>query len=112
MNRDSDSEPILQTVRDVAQLLAIGRTGVYQLIGQGDLEVVHIGRAARIPAAAVHDFVRRCREAGGSSAVAELLLRPAERQSAGRVSNLPRDDCAMEDGRAPRLCGKAGPDQV
>lgn len=35
---------------------------IYQLVQQGDLEVVHIGRAARIPVDAVHDYVHRLRQ--------------------------------------------------
>jgi excisionase family DNA binding protein len=67
--RDGEFEPILLTVRDAAQLLAIGRTSVYQLIADGELEVIRIGRAARIPTAAVHAFVRRRREGSAPSAV-------------------------------------------
>ncbi len=67
--RDDEFEAILLTVRDAAQLLAIGRTSVYQLIADGELEVIHIGRAARIPATAVHAFVRRRREGNTTSAM-------------------------------------------
>ena len=37
---------------------------MYELIGSGDIEVVHIRRSVRIPVDAVHDFVRRLRMAG------------------------------------------------
>jgi excisionase family DNA binding protein len=50
---------VLVTVCQAAELLAIGRTSVYELIGRGELEVVRIGRATRIPVDAVHDFVAR-----------------------------------------------------
>lgn len=52
---------VLVTVCQAAELLAIGRTSVYELIGRGELEVVRIGRATRVPVAAVLDFVERHR---------------------------------------------------
>ena len=56
-----DSEPILLTVVEAARKLSIGRTLTYELIGSGQLEVVHIGRATRVPIDAVHAFVERRR---------------------------------------------------
>lgn len=53
--------PLLLTVRQAAAALGVGRTTVYELIGAGDLEVVHIGRSARVPVAAVEEFVDRLR---------------------------------------------------
>ena len=35
---------------------------VYELTAAGELEVVHIGRCARIPTAALDDFVQRIRD--------------------------------------------------
>ena len=55
------SHPLLLTVLEVAQLLGVGRTTVYELIAAGELEVVHIGRAARVPTASVHAYVARLR---------------------------------------------------
>lgn len=55
--RPSSHPPLLLTVLEVAGLLGVGRTTVYELISAGDLEVVHIGRSARVPAASVHDYV-------------------------------------------------------
>jgi excisionase family DNA binding protein len=52
---------VLVTVCQAAELLAIGRTSVYDLIGRGELEVVRIGRSIRIPVDAVHHFVERRR---------------------------------------------------
>jgi excisionase family DNA binding protein len=55
--------PVLLTALQAAEMLAVGRTSVYELIAAGDLETVHIGRSMRIPAESVHAFVavRRCR---------------------------------------------------
>ena len=50
------------TIEGAGRALGVGRSTIYQLVQQGDLEVVHIGRAARIPVDAVHDYVRRLRQ--------------------------------------------------
>ena len=56
-----DLPPVLLTIPEPARLLSIGRTLTYELISAGELEVVHINRAARIPLDAVEDFVKRQR---------------------------------------------------
>ncbi len=56
-----DPEPILLTIPEAARLLSIGRTLAYELISAGELDVVHIGRAARVPAEAVREYVERRR---------------------------------------------------
>jgi excisionase family DNA binding protein len=58
-NAQPSAGPQLTTIADVAAALGVGRSTVYELIARGDLEVVHIGRAARVPARAVDDLVRR-----------------------------------------------------
>lgn len=50
-------EALLLTVVEAAMLLGVGRTTAYELIAAGDLQVVHIGRSARVPRAAVHRYV-------------------------------------------------------
>lgn len=56
-----DPPPVLLTIPEAARLLSIGRTLAYELIADGELEVIHINRAARVPLDAVYDFVRRRR---------------------------------------------------
>jgi excisionase family DNA binding protein len=58
---------LLLTVGEAAAVLGVGRTTVYGLIGNGDLEVVHVGRAARVPLVAVEDFVQRVRRPASRS---------------------------------------------
>ena len=53
--------PLLLTIPQAAAVLAVGRTTVYELIGAGDLEAVHIGRWARVPVAALEEYVERQR---------------------------------------------------
>lgn len=52
---------LLLSVEDAGKALGVSRSTVYELIGSGDLEVVHVRRSVRVPVDAVHDFVRRLR---------------------------------------------------
>ena len=51
----------LVTVVEAARALGLGRSKTYELIATGELEVVHIGRAARVPVEAIDEFVQRLR---------------------------------------------------
>lgn len=60
MDRGSDAkerERLLLKVAEAASMLGIGRTKAYELIGRGELQVVHIDRAARVPMVAVRRYV-------------------------------------------------------
>ncbi len=58
---DNDDRRLLLTVREAAAVLAIGRITLNELIADGQLKTVHIGRAVRVPVAEVEAFVaRRC----------------------------------------------------
>lgn len=50
-------EPILLTIPQAARALAIGRTTLYELIGEQRIEAVHIGRCIRVPVEALRAFV-------------------------------------------------------
>jgi excisionase family DNA binding protein len=52
---------LLLAIPEVAAALGIGRTKVYELIGTGQLEAVHIGRSCRVPADSLETFVGRLR---------------------------------------------------
>ena len=49
------------TMIEAARVLSIGRTTMYELVAAGEIDVVHIGRSARVPVAAVEEFVERRR---------------------------------------------------
>jgi len=53
-----DQESLLLRTEEVARLLSIGRTKVYELIGRGELPVVRIGRSVRIPRRALEEWIR------------------------------------------------------
>jgi excisionase family DNA binding protein len=57
------SERLLLTMREVAERLAVGRSTVYELRARGELEIVHIGRCARVPVGALDAFLAHRRAA-------------------------------------------------
>lgn len=54
-------DQLLLTPEDAAELLAVGRTKLYELLRTGALESVRIGAARRIPASALTAYVERLR---------------------------------------------------
>jgi len=64
---DLEPAPLLLTISEAGRVLALGRTTMYELIGAGELEIVHIGRAARIPLESVERFVGRLRSVSDPS---------------------------------------------
>ena len=53
--------PLLYSPERAAERLELGRTKVYELIANGELESITIGRARRIPADSIHAYVERLR---------------------------------------------------
>ena len=51
--------PLLVTIPQAAQLLAVGRSTVYQLIWDHELEPIRIGRSVRVTREAVQRFIDR-----------------------------------------------------
>ncbi len=57
--RDIDSlAPLLVTAPQAARILSIGRTALYQLIWDGQLTPIHIGRSVRFSVDELEAFVR------------------------------------------------------
>ena len=50
---------ILHPVVEVAEQLGVGLTTAKALISSGELRSIKIGRSRRVPAEALHEFVRR-----------------------------------------------------
>jgi excisionase family DNA binding protein len=57
----TDARPALITIKQAARILNLGRSTVYELIAEGQLEVVHIGRSARVPTDAITALINRLR---------------------------------------------------
>lgn len=61
---EHDPPALLLRVEDVARMLNLSRSKVYELIGTGKLKVVHVDRSVRVPVDAVAEFVDGLRAAG------------------------------------------------
>lgn len=59
MDHDLPSTSLLLRVPQACELLAIGRSTLYVLMSNGDLDVVHIGRSVRITTASALRYVER-----------------------------------------------------
>ena len=57
-----DDPVLLVDIREAARRLGIGRSTLYELIAEGDIEVVHIKRSSRVPVAALAEYVERLRD--------------------------------------------------
>ena len=58
---DGKTVRLLLTVDEAADQLGIGRTLMYALVKNGEVESVHIGRLRRIPADALPQYLERLR---------------------------------------------------
>jgi excisionase family DNA binding protein len=52
-------DKILLRIEEAADVLSLGRSKTYELIQAGEIPVVKIGRATRVPATALRAFVDR-----------------------------------------------------
>jgi excisionase family DNA binding protein len=63
--RAMPTEPLLYRVSDTMRVLSMSRTVIYDLIRTGRLRTVNEGRARRIPASAINEYIALLeREAG------------------------------------------------
>ena len=60
-------DKLLLTPIETARVLGIGRSKLYQLLQDGQLDSVHIGSCRRIPLPAIHTFLAAL-NAGGATA--------------------------------------------
>jgi excisionase family DNA binding protein len=56
-----DGQRLLLTVSEAAQRLGIGRSLLYELLADGQVESIHVGRLRRIPTDALADYIDRQR---------------------------------------------------
>ncbi len=55
-------DSLLLTVEGAARRLELSRASVYALVTAGEIESIKIGRARRVPVAALEEFVARKRQ--------------------------------------------------
>ena len=56
--------PVLLTLEEAAELLRIGRTRMFALVGRGEIRSVRIGGSRRVPVVAVEEYVEALLAAG------------------------------------------------
>ena len=54
-------EPICVKVNDAARMIGVGRTKLYELIADGEVETVKLGKSSRVITASLHRLVMRQR---------------------------------------------------
>lgn len=59
MNTNFETLPLLLTVSELSAVLRIGRNAAYQLVKDGDIKSLHVGRSIRIPRTALIQFIER-----------------------------------------------------
>jgi excisionase family DNA binding protein len=58
LNADAPEDvPLLLKAEEVAKMLGLGRTTVYEMMGAGKLPVVRIGSAVRVPRQRLLDWI-------------------------------------------------------
>ena len=82
-------ERMLYTVDEVAGMLGLGRTKIYELIKLGELTSVQISRARRVPSDAVTAFIARLAARDGE-VVVHTLRAPIPEPSA-RGETMPEE---------------------
>ncbi len=62
MNIDSALKPITVRVRDACRMTGIGRSKLYLLIEEGEIEIIKVGSMTLIPVASLEAFLERRKE--------------------------------------------------
>ena len=62
---EHDDQPTMLTVAETAKVLRIGRNSAYQLVREGKLPSVRLGRTLRIPMAMLTSWIE-ARASGGT----------------------------------------------
>lgn len=57
-----DSLPLLLTVGEMASVLRIGRNPAYQLVRDGSIQSIRVGRSIRVPRNALVQFIERTQQ--------------------------------------------------
>ena len=65
---DEDMQRLLLTVSEAVRRLGIGRSLLYELMANDDVESIHVGRLRRIPADALVTYIDRQRDNAASAA--------------------------------------------
>ncbi len=53
------TQRLLLRIPEVAEALGLGRTKIYEMIAAGELPVIRVGRAVRVPVMALQEWVEK-----------------------------------------------------
>ena len=59
MSTEIEGQPLLLRATEVAQLLGLGRSKVYEMMNAGELPVTRIGAAVRVPRDELLKWIKR-----------------------------------------------------
>lgn len=59
MQQNFESLPMLMTVMEMAKVLRIGRNAAYQLVADGRIRTIRVGRGIRVPRNALIQFIEQ-----------------------------------------------------
>ncbi len=62
---DTQPERITVRIREACRMTGIGRSKLYELIGEGEIEVVKIGAMTLVPVASLRKLIERGRQGAG-----------------------------------------------
>ena len=65
--KDGGRDRLLLRVPEAAERAALSRSKLYELIASGEIRVIHIGRAVRVPSAELERWVRRISDEEGDT---------------------------------------------
>ena len=57
MYQNFDDLPLVLSIRQVAQVLNLGRDATYKLVKAGDIHSIRIGHQYRVPKAAIREYL-------------------------------------------------------
>ena len=59
VQQDYLAKPLTVRIRDACRMTGIGRSKLYELIAQGEIETIKIGAMTLVPVAGLEDFLHR-----------------------------------------------------
>lgn len=63
--KESQFQPIAVRVKEACRLTGIGRSKLYELIADGDIEIVKVGAMTLVPLESLRGLIERGRSRGG-----------------------------------------------
>lgn len=88
---DNTEGPLLETLQETSDDLTCSVRQTYNLIEEGELEAVHMGRAARIVTASKRAYVERLRQREAERRAARTQVKTFEEADTGKRASGPAE---------------------